>query len=297
MSTIADNAIRTGGVAPDSIASGHGLDFGPATHGIDIRGWPNPSVVGFTLTRLGEGLPPGRMPYFGGRAQCPRRNGIGNSRATRHCSAVTGKLLGAQHPFSLKRNESDREQPMTKASRHATTIWDGDLTHGGGTVNGASEAFRELPVTFKTRVGRPDRHTSPEELVAAAHSACFSMALANLLTEDGHPPEHLDVRVTVPSTTLRGRRPSPPRSAHRNRGKCPPQLRKNEVADYARRPPLPARTLRARKTQEVVMVGLPKPGDIQKMLDGFHEELRAIRTLLEQLLELERERIEHDRAA
>ena len=49
--------------------------------------------------------------------------------------------------------------------------------------------------------------------------------------------------------------------------------------------------------QEVVMVGLPKPGDIQKMLDGFHKELRAIRTLLEQLLELERERIERDQAA
>ena len=50
------------------------------------------------------------------------------------------------------------------------------------------------------------------------------------------------------------------------------------------------------------MVGLPKPGDIQKMLDGFHldgfhKELRAIRTPLEQLLELERERIERDQAA
>jgi hypothetical protein len=49
--------------------------------------------------------------------------------------------------------------------------------------------------------------------------------------------------------------------------------------------------------QEVVMVGLPKPGDIQKMLDGFHKELHAIRTLLEQLLELEREQIERDQAA
>jgi hypothetical protein len=45
------------------------------------------------------------------------------------------------------------------------------------------------------------------------------------------------------------------------------------------------------------VVGLPKPGDIQKMLDGFHKELRAIRTLLEQLLELEREQIERDQAA
>jgi hypothetical protein len=74
-------------------------------------------------------------------------------------------------------------------------------------------------------------------------------------------------------------------------------LRKNEVAAYARCPPLPPWTLRARETQEVVMVGLPKPGDIQKMLDDFHKELRAIRTLLEQLLELERERIERDQAA
>jgi len=45
------------------------------------------------------------------------------------------------------------------------------------------------------------------------------------------------------------------------------------------------------------MVGLPKPGDIQKMLDGSHKELRAIRTLPEQLLELERERVGRDQAA
>jgi lipoyl-dependent peroxiredoxin len=86
---------------------------------------------------------------------------------------------------------------MTTASRHATTIWDGDLTHGTGTVNSASEALHDLPVTYKTRIGRPDGHTSPEELVAAAHSSCFSMALANLLTEEGHPPAHLDVSATV----------------------------------------------------------------------------------------------------
>src|ERR1700720_653320 len=86
---------------------------------------------------------------------------------------------------------------MTTASRHATTIWDGDLTHGTGTVNGASEALHDLPVTYKTRIGRPDGQTSPEELVAAAHSSCFSMALANLLTEEGHPPAHLDVTADV----------------------------------------------------------------------------------------------------
>jgi osmotically inducible protein OsmC len=57
--------------------------------------------------------------------------------------------------------------------------------------------LHDLPVTYKTRIGRPDGQTSPEELVAAAHSSCFSMALANLLTEEGHPPAHLDVSATV----------------------------------------------------------------------------------------------------
>jgi lipoyl-dependent peroxiredoxin len=98
---------------------------------------------------------------------------------------------------SLNNTEPDGDRLMTIASRHATTIWDGDLTHGTGTVNSASEALRELPVTFKTRIGRPDGQTSPEELSAAAHSSCFSMALANLLTQEGHPPEHLDVSATV----------------------------------------------------------------------------------------------------
>ena len=86
---------------------------------------------------------------------------------------------------------------MTRASRKAATVWDGDLTHGAGTVTSASEALHELPVTFKTRIGRPDGQTSPEELIAAAHSSCFSMALANLLTQEGHPPAHLDVSATV----------------------------------------------------------------------------------------------------
>jgi lipoyl-dependent peroxiredoxin len=101
------------------------------------------------------------------------------------------------HAISLNHTEPDGNRLMTTASRHAMTIWDGDLTHGTGTVNSASEALQELPVTFKTRIGRPDGQTSPEELIAAAHSSCFSMALANLLTEEGHPPEHLDVSATV----------------------------------------------------------------------------------------------------
>jgi lipoyl-dependent peroxiredoxin len=86
---------------------------------------------------------------------------------------------------------------MTSVQRHATTVWDGDLIRGRGHVNGASGALAELPVTYKSRIGRPDGRTSPEELIATAHSSCFSMALANLLSEEGHPPEHLEVSATV----------------------------------------------------------------------------------------------------
>jgi osmotically inducible protein OsmC len=86
---------------------------------------------------------------------------------------------------------------MPMAERTATTAWDGDLTHGGGTVTGASGALGDLPVTWASRTERSDGKTSPEELIAAAHSSCFSMALANGLTQAGNPPEHLDVSAKV----------------------------------------------------------------------------------------------------
>jgi osmotically inducible protein OsmC len=86
---------------------------------------------------------------------------------------------------------------MAMAERTATTSWDGDLAHGGGAVNGASGALSELAVTWASRTERSDGKTSPEELIAAAHSSCFSMALSHGLTEAGHAPEHLEVQATV----------------------------------------------------------------------------------------------------
>jgi osmotically inducible protein OsmC len=86
---------------------------------------------------------------------------------------------------------------MAIAERTATTGWDGDLAHGNGVVRGASGALGDLPVTWASRTVRSDGKTSPEELVAAAHSSCYSMALANGLTEAGNPPEHLDVSAKV----------------------------------------------------------------------------------------------------
>ena len=86
---------------------------------------------------------------------------------------------------------------MPIAERNATVGWDGDLARGNGTVTGSSGGLPDLPVTWASRTERSDGKTSPEELIAAAHAACYSMALAHGLTEAGNPPEHLDVSAKV----------------------------------------------------------------------------------------------------
>lgn len=82
--------------------------------------------------------------------------------------------------------------------RRATVTWTGNLARGAGRVSAAtSGAFRDLPVTWAARTESPDGRTSPEELVAAAHASCFSMALSSGLTKDGTPPRELYVSATV----------------------------------------------------------------------------------------------------
>jgi osmotically inducible protein OsmC len=86
---------------------------------------------------------------------------------------------------------------MAMAERRASTEWEGDLAHGSGTVKVDSGAFDAFPVTWASRTERSDGKTSPEELVAAAHASCFSMALAHGLAQAGHTPEHLTVSAHV----------------------------------------------------------------------------------------------------
>jgi osmotically inducible protein OsmC len=86
---------------------------------------------------------------------------------------------------------------MAMAERTATTIWGGDLPHGNGVLNGASGALDSLAVTWASRTERSDGKTSPEELIAAAHSSCFSMALSHELGEAGNAPEQLEVSAKV----------------------------------------------------------------------------------------------------
>lgn len=86
---------------------------------------------------------------------------------------------------------------MAMAERTARCVWQGDLAHGQGVVTGASGALGELPVTWASRTERSDGKTSPEELVAAAHASCFSMALSHGLTQAGNPPVQLEVSANV----------------------------------------------------------------------------------------------------
>ena len=77
-------------------------------------------------------------------------------------------------------------------SRHATAHWSGDLKSGGGTLSTPqSGLMADTAYGFNTRFG-DKKGTSPEELIAAAHAGCFTMALSAKLTEAGHPPETLD---------------------------------------------------------------------------------------------------------
>jgi lipoyl-dependent peroxiredoxin len=84
------------------------------------------------------------------------------------------------------------------AIRRAEATWSGDLATGSGSVSAvSSNVFTNLPVSWAARTESPDGKTSPEELVAAAHAACFSMAFSARLAKNGTPADKLDVKVEV----------------------------------------------------------------------------------------------------
>ena len=83
-------------------------------------------------------------------------------------------------------------------TRYADVNWAGDLVSGAGTINYVSSgAISRLPVTWGSRTEEHNGRTSPEELIAAAHASCFSMAFSNGLAKNGTPPTSLDVRATI----------------------------------------------------------------------------------------------------
>jgi osmotically inducible protein OsmC len=82
-------------------------------------------------------------------------------------------------------------------TRTANAHWEGSLLEGAGTVSLDSSGLGKYDVTWAARTEKPNGKTSPEELIAAAHSACFSMALSHGLAGAGTPPQALDTRADV----------------------------------------------------------------------------------------------------
>lgn len=101
--------------------------------------------------------------------------------------------------------------------RHAHATWEGDLRGGSGRFEVGSGAITGQEVTFASRFEQPGGKTSPEELIAAAHATCVSMALAHGLAQAGHSPTRLEAdavctldqsdagfRITSMQLTVRG---------------------------------------------------------------------------------------------
>lgn len=93
---------------------------------------------------------------------------------------------------------------MPRIVREAEVAWEGTASRGAGVVRAASSGAFELPVTIASRVGDPEGKTSPEELLAAAHAACFVTSLGSELARAGTPPERLSVNCTITMDEVEG---------------------------------------------------------------------------------------------
>ena len=83
------------------------------------------------------------------------------------------------------------------ATREARAVWTGDLLTGGGTVTGSTGKFTDVPVSWSARTEAPGGKSSPEELLAAAHAACYAMALSADLGRAGLKPARIEVSAKV----------------------------------------------------------------------------------------------------
>ncbi len=86
---------------------------------------------------------------------------------------------------------------MTAATRTANAHWEGSLLEGSGNVSLDSSGLGKFDVTWASRAESPEGRTSPEELIAAAHSTCFSMALSHALAGADTPPQEVNTTADV----------------------------------------------------------------------------------------------------
>lgn len=92
---------------------------------------------------------------------------------------------------------------MTTFTRKGSALWKGGLRNGNGTVSAESQALVERPYSFNTRFG-DEKGTNPEELIAAAHAACYSMAFAATLERMGYQPKQVATNATCSLVSKEG---------------------------------------------------------------------------------------------
>ena len=98
---------------------------------------------------------------------------------------------------------------MTEFNRKAGVLWTGDLKTGTGLISTESKALFESPYTFATRF-TDEVGLNPEELIAAAHAACFSMSVASTLKKNGYNPVQTETTATPTRPRAGDERPNPP---------------------------------------------------------------------------------------
>lgn len=89
---------------------------------------------------------------------------------------------------------------MSTLKRKAGALWGGNLKFGHGMISTESQALFETPYNFGTRF-EDEEGSNPEELIAAAHAACFSMAFANVIDQEGYEPTSIDTQATCTITS------------------------------------------------------------------------------------------------
>ena len=95
---------------------------------------------------------------------------------------------------------------MPRIVREVNTTWEGNVARGEGAITASSSgAFVDLPFTLASRIAKPEGKTSPEELLAAAHSGCFTMSLATELSRAGTPPTRLETHCVVTMDEIEGK--------------------------------------------------------------------------------------------
>src|SRR5207237_10171373 len=115
--------------------------------------------------------------------------------------AAHAGYLASEQKFSQPFRPPGCRRRASRGGMHmqsrATATWEGDLMSGKGTTNSGTGTFKSLNLSWKARTEGAASHTTPEELLAAAHASCFSMAFANGLNKQGKPPTRLETTCTV----------------------------------------------------------------------------------------------------